>query len=228
VIVNRVGTQTNEVLLGWTQEYLRSLVSRGSPDSVLAVAWDEFYRIYDDLMRGFAVARGVRGSDVDDCLQAVWMEIARNLTDFEHPAGRPGLRSWLYTLVRSKACDLVYRQTRQRIDSTEKSRQSGREPIDEGPQPSERIEGEWQQAVMQTLLAELKPEISPANWRLLQMRFTDGCKVAEVAAELGLSPEEIRYRQFRLLKKLRKRAAALIGQPLDDDAESIAATGLVA
>ena len=221
--VTRVGTETNLVLLGWTQDYLRTLLDQGAPDSVLAVAWDEFYRIYDDLMRRFAVARGLRGADVDDCLQAVWMEIATALTKFEHPAERPGLRAWLYTLVRSKVCDILSRRARRPAESLDVARQAGVEPIDAGPDPRETLEGHWQKALLGTLLHELRQEVTPMNWRLLQMRFVEGCEVADVAAELGLSSGEVRYRQRRLVKKLRVRAMALTGEPLIDDEDTVEA-----
>lgn len=223
--MSRVGTQTNLVLLGWTQEYLRSLLAQGATDSVLTVAWDEFYRVYDDLMRRFAVSRGLRGADVDDCLQAVWMEIAENLTHFEHPAERPGLRSWLYTLVRNNACDILTRRARRPLESLDAARQAGEEPLDRDAN-SDSLEAEWKSALLQTLLEELREEVTPINWRLLQMRFVEDRAVAEVAAELGLSPAEVRYRQFRLLKKLRIRALALTGQPLPDDTgDDVAAAG---
>src|SRR6266567_2111286 len=57
----QIGGETNVILLGWTQQYLRSLVEQETPDSILAAAWDEFYRVYDGLMRRFAMARGLAG-----------------------------------------------------------------------------------------------------------------------------------------------------------------------
>src|SRR4029079_8156696 len=76
-VVAERGTRTNVELLGLTQEFLRSEVRRQAPDSLLSTVWDEFYRVYNELLRRFAVARGLRGADVDDCLQEVWFEISR-------------------------------------------------------------------------------------------------------------------------------------------------------
>src|SRR5690348_7082667 len=146
--------QTNVVLLGWTQEYLRSLLEQGHSDSVLAVAWDEFYRIYDDLMRRFAISRGLRGADVDDCLQAVWMELASHLTNFERPAERSGLRSWLYTLVRNNGCDILQRRMRSPTESLDAARQTGHEPANRGPDPRQAIDDQWKQSLLETLLQD--------------------------------------------------------------------------
>ena len=91
--MTKAGSETNVILVGWVQEYLRSQLQENTPDALLTAAWDEFYRVYDDLMRRFACSRGLSGSDVDDCLQAVWLEVASGFGDFEHPVDHSGLRS---------------------------------------------------------------------------------------------------------------------------------------
>ena len=99
-------------LLKDAQEYLQLLLEDRAPNSVLALAWNDFYRVYDDLIRRFVSAQGVATSDVDDCVQEVWSEVVTRLARFDRRPDRPGLRSWLYKLVRSKSAD-VYR-SRQR------------------------------------------------------------------------------------------------------------------
>ena len=88
-------------MLRGAQTYLKALVNDMAPDSLVAEAWDDFYRVYDDLIRRFVVAQGVPRSDVDDCVQDVWGEVAARLAEFNRPADRPGLRAWLFTLVRA-------------------------------------------------------------------------------------------------------------------------------
>ena len=211
------GTKTNVVLLGWTQEYLRTRLAEESRDSVLAAAWDEFYRVYDSLMRRFAAARGLVGADVDDCVQAVWIQVASSLGEFEHPESHSGLRSWLYTLVRSKAGDLLRRKSRRPAESLDLARESGYEPADTLSDPRRLAEAEWERALLETLLEELREEVSETNWRLLKMRCLEGREVPEVAAELGLSSEQVWYRQRRLLKKLQARVAVFTGQAFAAD-----------
>src|SRR5262249_10585267 len=155
VLVAERGTRTNVELLGLTQEFLRSEIARQAPDSLLNTVWDEFYRVYNELLRRFAVARGLRGADVDDCLQEVWIEIARSLADFEHPADRPGLRAWLYSVVRSKANDLFRRATRRKAESLDAARQAGAEPLSPDSDPSASGMQEWERALLETVLGEL-------------------------------------------------------------------------
>jgi RNA polymerase sigma factor (sigma-70 family) len=216
--VPEIGGATNVILLGWTQQYLRALVEQETPDSMLAAAWDEFYRVYDGLMRRFAIARGLVGSDVDDCLQAVWMEVASRLGQFERPDSQAGLRSWLYTLVRSKAGDLLRRRQRRPAESLDAAREAGHEPADRESDPGRIIDQDWERALLETLLEELRQEVSDINWRLLRMRCLEGRDVPAVAAELGLTSEQVWYRQRRLMRKLQARVAVFTGQEMGGDA----------
>ena len=83
-----------------TQEFLRAVMAEQIPDALLTAAWSEFYRVYDVLVRRFAVARGVRGAYVEDCVQDVWSEIAKRLVGFRITS-EAGLRSWLFALART-------------------------------------------------------------------------------------------------------------------------------
>ncbi len=193
---------TNLPLLESTQAYLKSLVEEKATASVVATAWDEFYRVYSELIRRFVISCGVRGADVDDILQEVWSEVAARLKDFEHPGDRPRLRPWLYKLVRSKAMNLFRRRARNPAKNLGDAIREGKEPVDDELQPADQFESEWESALLKTLIEELRGEVSLQNYRLLQMRVIEGQKVARVAAKLNLTPERVRYRQHRMLKKL--------------------------
>ena len=216
---------TNQFLLESTQEYLRRLVDHQTPDSLLAAAWDEFYRVYSELVRRFVGSQGLHGADADDCVQEVWSEVVVRLTDFERPPGRPGLRAWLYTIVRSRAVDVLRRNTRE--SGGEMVRKPGltdsatlpSEPVDPEWSTSDSYDREWKTALVRTLVAELQREVSERNARLLEMRLVEGRGVTAVAAALGLTPEQVWYRQHRLLKKLRARAALFVGGQLGGSGE---------
>jgi RNA polymerase sigma factor (sigma-70 family) len=213
--VKEPGTQTNVELLGLTQEYLRCELQRVAPDSLLVTAWDEFYWIYSGLLRRFAVAQGLRGTDVDDCLQEVWMEVARSLNGFERPQDRSGLRAWLYAVVRSKANDLFRRTARRREESLEQARAEGLEPLCPAIDPISLSHEQWERTLLETTVETLRSELSKTNAGLLQMRILEQRDVAEVAVALRISPEQVWYRQYRLLKKLRARMAVFAGDPLN-------------
>lgn len=71
--------------------------------------------------------------------------------------------------------------------------------------------------MLQTLLEEIRGEVSDLNYQIICQRFLESRSVTQVAEALNLKPEQVRYRQHRLLKKLRTRQALFTGKPLTDD-----------
>jgi RNA polymerase sigma factor (sigma-70 family) len=195
-------------LLRGAQSYLKALVDDIAPDTFVAEAWDDFYRVYDDLIRRFVAAQGVPRSDLDDCVQEVWGEVAARLAQFNRPEDRPGLRAWLFALVRSKATNVFRKRGRHPQESLDERISAGDEPGDAQEDPAALFEQRWEQAVLDSMVAQLHGELSPTNSRILRMRVIEGSCVEEVAGELHLAPEQIYARQHRILKKLRARVAS--------------------
>ncbi len=211
---SRFTDATSLSLLDRTQQYLRALIEQRVPDSMLQESWDLFYNTYNRLIERFIISRGVRRDDVDDCLQEVWSEVANRLVNFERPADRPGLRSWLYTLVRSKATDIVRRKIKQGVVGIGESTAAKIEPDSREHDPAEECEQQWNDALVHTMLDDLKGEVSELNYNVLYLRFIEGRSVSEVADTLSIKPEQVRYRQHRMLKKLQNRQSLFTGAPI--------------
>ena len=206
--------ETDLQLLLDAQAYLKMLLEDKVPNSLMAVAWENFYREYDDLIHRFVVAQGVSHSDVDDCVQEVWSKVAARLFKFDRPADRPGLRAWLYALVRSKATDVFRSKARRPANSLDQRMRAGQEPGDTQADPATLYEQQWEQSVLESIVSQLREELSPTNSRILQMRLIDRRSVDEVASELNLAPQQVHARQHRVMKKLRARVAFYTGGPI--------------
>jgi RNA polymerase sigma factor (sigma-70 family) len=160
--------ETHLPMLWGAQNYLQALLDDKVPDSLVAATWENFYGLYDDLIRRFVVAQGVPPSDVDDCVQEVWTEVAARLVKFDRPADRPGLRAWLYALVRSKATNAYRKRARQAAASLDELTEGGNEPGNSHGDPAAVYEEEWKKAVLNTVFEQLCEEMSPTNVRLMQ------------------------------------------------------------
>lgn len=202
--------QSHSQLLTEAQQYLRVQSSRQQPDASLTAAWDNFHRILSRFIRGVVHAHGLRGPDAEDCLQEVWFELIRRLPDFRHREDGSGFGSWLYLVVRSKASRIWRRQSVRRVESLHETA----EPVAKLADPATTAVAKCERARLLQEVSKLKSEASQVNARLFQMRLIEGRDVAEVAAALSLAPQQVWYRQHRMLTKLR---ACLISEG-DDDA----------
>ncbi len=189
-------------LLNQAQSFLGAQLQRQAPDSVMTAAWDEFYRVYSGLIRRFVATHGVSEADIDDCCQEVWNTVAVKLTEFERSEHRPGLRSWLYAVVRSKSIDLLRRESRTPTVRLDDVIREGQEPEGREVDPAVQFERDWEDTFIQSMLVELQSHVTELNYQVVQRRLLDGCSVADVARELGLSSDQVRYRQHRTLRKL--------------------------
>lgn len=196
-------------LLENTQEFLRAGMVQLAPDSDVAGAWDEFYRVYSVLIRRFVIARGLRGSDVEDCIQNVWVDIARRLMSFQITTDA-GLRSWLFTLVRSRATDMFRRQTRAPAIPLGDAIQDGLQPESRELDPASQYDEAWDTALVETMILKLEAEISDLNFEIFRLRSLEGIGVQETSDRVGVTSDQVRYRHHRSMKKLKAIAAKFI------------------
>ena len=207
------GTNTDLSLLEKTQQYLQVLLSQKAPDSLLEQAWEMFYGVYTRLLRRFIISRGIRDADVDDCLQEVWREVAARLVEFDHPRDHPGLRAWMYAVVRSKTTDSVRQRIKQGTIGLDDSVLQ-LEPDSRELDPAEHFERQWEDVMLQTIVEDLRGTASERSYQVFQMRSVENRSVKEVADALGISAEQVRYRHHRMLKKLKTRRSLFTGDPL--------------
>jgi RNA polymerase sigma-70 factor (ECF subfamily) len=174
------------------------------------VAWDQFYRVCDPLIRRFAVTCRVPKADLNDCLQEVWIELVRALPDFRYDPGRGLFRSWLYSLVHSKATDLIRRRARRPTANLDRA--AGAPLFERDADPAAECERKGLQETVQHMLARLRQQVSARSYLALYMGSIEGRTAVEVAAALGLTPGQVRLRQHRMRQKLRVLCGCAAGE----------------
>ncbi|MFI5378967.1 MAG: RNA polymerase sigma factor, partial [Tepidisphaerales bacterium] len=169
--------------------YLCCLAGNCQPDAALGAAWDRFHPWCDGLIRRYAAACRLRGADVDDCAQEVWVDLMQSLRSFRLDPARGSFNSWLYRIVHSKAVDMQRRQARRPAASLSEDVSQVVGVVADGPAAhSERRED---CAVVRGALAELKRDASDVSYQVLHLRQLEGRSVHEVADVLGLTAEQV-------------------------------------
>jgi RNA polymerase sigma factor (sigma-70 family) len=190
-------------LLQNAQAYLESQLCRQTPPLPLVEAWEEFFYIYNPVIRSYAVSCGAPTADLDDCTQEVWTTLVTKLGDFRYDPPRGRFLSWLFTVVHSKATDLHRSKTRHPTESLTSAEEGDLYASD--MDPVAEYEQRRRQALVNGALDELRKQVSERNYRVLHMRSVEGRTVAETAAALGLEREQVRLLHYRLKQKLGER-----------------------
>ena len=188
--------------------YLECRSRSVDPPPTLAQAWDHFYDAYTPRIRGFLRRSGLPEADREDCLQEVWSEVVAHLADLRYDPRRGRLSTWLITVARHRALNMLRRRRSMSAGLIE----AGAALVDPGLGPFAACERLSRQARVKRVLDELSAQVSELNFQVLHQRFIDGRTSAEVADALGLTPAQVRFRLHRTKRKFRElfeRSAAL-------------------
>jgi RNA polymerase sigma factor (sigma-70 family) len=199
----RAEEQTSEESLRQVSDYLRCLAEGRQPSAELAGAWASFHASCDSSIQRFATHCGLRGADVDDCTQDVWLDLMQSLPDFRLDASRGTFSSWLYRIVHSKAVDMQRRQARRPAGSFPDALS---ESLADAAMmdPSAGQEREEACQAVRLALSQLQQDASEDSYQVLKLRQIDGWSVPQVAETLGLTPEQVWAREHRMKRKLQQ------------------------
>lgn len=187
-------------LLQRTQDYLDCRSRNRLPGRPLIDAWNEFYAIYDPVIRRFAVNSPSAPGDDDDCVQEVWATLIQNLHGFHYDPLRSRFSSWLYTLVHNKGVDQVRHRTRHPVSSMsadEEGKLCGT-IIDSAAES----ETNRRRNIITGALGRLRKKIPVRSFLILYLRSIRGRSVADVGNALGLSDARVRLYHHRAMKEL--------------------------
>ncbi len=157
-------------------------------------AWADLYHSYAGRVRGYLRSRGA--VDPDDLLGDVFLQLARNLANFE--GDEAAFRSWLFMVAHHRLID--------------ERRRNGRRPVDLIDEPS-RLERPARVDVAQEAVAtvtgdqlyDLLGALTEDQATVLTLRMIGGLTLAETAEALGKQLGAVTQLQRRGLAALRRR-----------------------
>lgn len=158
-------------------------------------AEEELIAHFAPRVRLFVAARAAGRNFLEEVVQDTMMALVCVLREgrLREPEN---LSAMVYGIARNKLADTIRKTSRDRTVAFPKDFDC----------PALSTEGE--QEVVAAAQREIE-RLEPADRRILWMTLIDGCKPAEVAASTGMSPEAVRQRKSRALKKLLDRIKPL-------------------
>lgn len=190
------------------QLYLQCLTTKQPVSMESLQAWEFFYRQYHPLVCRIVTASSWYVAEQDDFSQEIWGEIILKLPRLEYNPTQGRLSSWLSVLVRRK----VYGLIRLRLRSTVHSHIDGLEESlpSQQPGPEELCCLKETRGQLDSALAKLKARTSRKSYEVFRLRFIEGQSAQEVGILLNLTPDEVRYRHYRVMQKWRKLTNTLV------------------
>jgi RNA polymerase sigma-70 factor (ECF subfamily) len=197
--------EPDPILLVHVQEYLRQQGGGGIPSETRIEAWNRFYHLYDPLLK-FYIRRlfsSLSEQDSQDCCQEVWKVLVVGLPDFQRNPRRARFTTWLRTLVRNKAVDILRRRKRAMLDNDgEAALASLASHHDDDP--ALIVERGNARDAFHQAFSRLILQLPRRTEFILRQRWIEGRSVEDIAESLGLTVVQVRTLNHRGLKRLRQ------------------------
>ena len=168
------------------------------------VRWAEFYRVYNEPMRGFLRAK-FPSVEAEDAIQETMAALAQALPDYRcTPDRKLHFRNYLMGILKHKAADLLKRQVR---ESNARTALRG-EPTDESATETE----EWKFAAMEAAVEQLMadPSINPRTREIFRHVALQHEPAAEVAQLFGVSRNNVDQIKNRLIRRLSEMVTSML------------------
>jgi RNA polymerase sigma-70 factor (ECF subfamily) len=170
-----------------------------------AHAWTRFVSLYTPLLAHWGARLGVPPGEMADFLQDVFLLLIQKLPEFRYDPARR-FRGWLWTVTRNRWLE----RCRQ---ATPAAQGDGGATLDllGVPDTTEEVDAEEYRRFLTARALELmQAEFHPTTWRACWAVVVESRPAAEVATELGLTPNAVYIARSRVLSRLRENLAGLL------------------
>jgi RNA polymerase sigma factor (sigma-70 family) len=174
-------------------------------------SWQRLVELYTPLIRDWLRRYDLEGADADDLTQEVMQVLVREMPNFRHDL-RPGaFRRWLRNVTVNRL-RVFWRGRRARPVAA-----GGSDfglVLDQLEDPSSGLSRLWDEEhdrhVARRLLELIEPEFEPTTWRAFRSLVLEGRRTAEVASELGVTPNAVRIAKSRVLSRFRQEIDGIL------------------
>jgi RNA polymerase sigma-70 factor (ECF subfamily) len=175
-----------------------------------ASGWQRFWELYVPLVRHWCRRSRLQPADADDLVQEIFLRVYDQLTRFRPARPQAGsFRAWLRTVTLFVIADHRRHRLSQPRAVPDRQMQG---PLDDAALASCQTddEAEERRILYRRALELLRPQVSPPAWRAFTQTLIEGRPAAEVAAELGVSVNQVRVLSYRTRQKLRHLLEGLL------------------
>ncbi len=171
-------------------------------DPACEQAWEEFVRLYRDVVYRVARARGLRHADAEDVSQEVFAIVAQKVEQFD-PAAKGSFRGWLRKLARDVAIDRLRRPSIG-TGSGDSAVQRQLNELPAGEDTGSLWDVEVRREQLRLACERIRDQFSDGTWQSFWLTAIKHQSIADVAKQLSRSEGSIRVARCRVMAKLKQ------------------------
>jgi RNA polymerase sigma-70 factor (ECF subfamily) len=166
--------------------------------------WEHFVKLYSPLLWHWARRLGLDGTDADDLVQDVFVQLVQHLPEFRYDPNKR-FRGWLWTVTVNK-----WRERRRRQPAAVTVGDGDLDDLASPDGAAGLDEAEYQQYLVGRALQIMEAEFQPTTWKAFWQSVSLAQPAAEVAAELGITENAVYLAKSRVLRRLRQELRELL------------------
>jgi RNA polymerase sigma-70 factor (ECF subfamily) len=185
-------------------------------------SWQEFFNLYWKIIYSLAVQSGLTECEAEEVVQATMISVAKKIRSFNYDPAVGSFRGWICNQARWKISDCL--RARQR-EQGRVHKSAPREPggpqsrtatvarvPDEHDTVKELLQDEWQRAVGQVALAEVKAAVNPKQFQMFDLHVAKKWPIRDVARLLQVNAARVYLAKSRISRLLRQTTRKLEAQ----------------
>jgi len=173
------------------------------------LAWAEFVSAYEPFLRHLARRWGVPERHVPDVTQQVLVAIARSVEGWQDDGDPASFRRWLSRVARNAVLKFMARERRQLGGQGGTDLQ---ELLARVPEAHDEQARYYEYELVVWAAEQVRGEFRETSWKAFWATLVDGRPVADVAAELGVTPGSIYMSRSRIMARIRTKVKEVIDE----------------
>jgi RNA polymerase sigma-70 factor (ECF subfamily) len=165
--------------------------------------WEHFVKLYSPLLYHWARRLGLDGTDAEDLVQDVFVQLVQHLPEFRYDPNQR-FRGWLWTTTVNK-----WRERRRQPAAVSVDEQD-LDALADPDGAAELDEEEYQKYLVGRALKIMEAQFQATTWKAFWECVPLGRPAVEVAAELGISENAVYLAKCRALRRLRQELRGLL------------------
>lgn len=187
-----------------------SLLERAKEDD--PSAWERLTSLYTPMVEEWCRKAGLRGSDVEDVTQEVFLAVVRNLAGFHRDQAGDTFRGWLYIITKRKLCD--HRRSAltgpMGVGGSDAQEHLLQHPADESSDSEEAGDANEQKLLYRRALELARRDFGDQTWQAFWLVVMEEQAPKEVAVTLETTANAVSLAKARVLSRLREEFKGIL------------------
>jgi RNA polymerase sigma factor (sigma-70 family) len=170
------------------------------------LAWDEFVKRYQPMIRAWCLKWGSQSSDADDVAQQVLLKLLTAMKQYRRQAGS-NFRGWLKTVTHNAWLDFV---TSRRISAPyPESINSFTDSSDAFEDLEKQMQLAFERELLDLAMRRVEQRVKPNTWEAFRLTAIENLQGVEVARRLNMDVSNVFVHKHRVLKMLEEEVRVL-------------------